>query len=781
MNACKDVSRILLFVLLLISSPVFARTVTWHSPSPTIKDIYGMWAASSTYMFCVGAEGTIIHYNGDEWFPQSSGTTATLHAVWGPVWSSVYAVGSNGTILHHDSVSWSSMSSPVSVHLRSVWGASKNDMYTAGDAGTILHYDGSGWTALSSVTEADLNGIWGTGANDIFAVGDNGTVLQYDGSSWSRIDKTTAENLIDVCGNSSGQVFVVSDTGTIFSFEDNNLKTVFSGRYAFNNITCIDDSLFYAVGKSGRIAAYSGSAWTETTYATDVQYYGVCGPSSGEVFLCGSRGTVNRKSGSSWESMTYLTDTMLHAVWGRQDTWRGRQIYCFGEDGLILYRRDCEHENPNGVCESSAGWSENVYTISSDLTVYALFGYPVYARNNFYVAGPAGALYYYEPYYERYSVIDSGTSQSLNGIWGFSYDTKSDDVEFIAAGNAGTLLYCDGETVTSLDSETEENLQGVWGSSIDNVYIVGNSGTLLHYNGSSCSEIDSGTSDNLISIWGSDENNIYAVGGDGTMLHFDGTEWNAEENDVTNKLNFITGIDADTMYAGGNGILLEYDGIGWSEIDVGTDDIFWQWAWADEYGADTYGDTYFVGNYGALVSISNDAVSTTTTTVPGYTGTTTTAAPGETTTTTTTVPSGEAPGKPSQPYPADNATGVPVTATLQWSLDTSGSGLTYDVYFGSTGSLDMIAENIAATFFKPNTLAAETAYQWQVIARNQSGYETQGPLWSFTTGIARPRLCLMSRSISSTSTLNRMREIRDNVLTKTALGRLVVKEYYQLR
>ena len=99
----------------------------------------------------------------------------------------VWAVGANGTILFYDGVRWNPQISPTTNNLNDVWAVSANDVWAVGDSGTIIHYDGSGWSINSQgLTDKDLNGISGCDATHLWAVGDSGTILRYSGSNWGQ-------------------------------------------------------------------------------------------------------------------------------------------------------------------------------------------------------------------------------------------------------------------------------------------------------------------------------------------------------------------------------------------------------------------------------------------------------------------------------------------------------------------------------------------------------------------------------------------------------------------
>jgi hypothetical protein len=89
-------------------------------------------------------------------------------------------------------------------------------------------------------------------------------------------------------------------------------------------------------------------------------------------------------------------------------------------------------------------------------------------------------------------------------------------------------------------------------------------------------------------------------------------------------------------------------------------------------------------------------------------------------------------GLPSPPVlgsPTNGAVAVSLAPALMWS--SSSGGTSYDVYFGPSPT-PPFAVNTTATSYNPGTLATDTTYYWQIVARNSSGTSTL-PVWSFTT------------------------------------------------
>ena len=90
------------------------------------------------------------------------------------------------------------------------------------------------------------------------------------------------------------------------------------------------------------------------------------------------------------------------------------------------------------------------------------------------------------------------------------------------------------------------------------------------------------------------------------------------------------------------------------------------------------------------------------------------------------------PVAPTDPVPADEATGVSVTQVLSWTAGVRTE--TYDVYFGtepSPGAGEFIG-NQPEISYDPGTLEFGTTYYWRIDAVNDAG-TTPGTVWSFST------------------------------------------------
>jgi len=93
------------------------------------------------------------------------------------------------------------------------------------------------------------------------------------------------------------------------------------------------------------------------------------------------------------------------------------------------------------------------------------------------------------------------------------------------------------------------------------------------------------------------------------------------------------------------------------------------------------------------------------------------------------------PTPPANPNPADGASGVDVNADLSWTcLDPENDPLVYDIYFGNSSNPPLVKSNHGSPNYDPGTMNANGVYYWKIVAKDNQGGQTPGPLWHFTTG-----------------------------------------------
>ena len=108
-----------------------------------------------------------------------------------------------------------------------------------------------------------------------------------------------------------------------------------------------------------------------------------------------------------------------------------------------------------------------------------------------------------------------------------------------------------------------------------------------------------------------------------------------------------------------------------------------------------------------------------------------------------TPPSNRPPSVPSDPSPAHHSTVYSlVNFILEWTGgDPDGDSVTYDVYFeaGDTTPDVLICHDVtSASCEPPDTWNDVTYYYWQVVARDEHGAVTVGPIWRFLVCLPPP-------------------------------------------
>lgn len=92
------------------------------------------------------------------------------------------------------------------------------------------------------------------------------------------------------------------------------------------------------------------------------------------------------------------------------------------------------------------------------------------------------------------------------------------------------------------------------------------------------------------------------------------------------------------------------------------------------------------------------------------------------------------PNIPSNPFPANNSTHIPLMIQLNWTGgDPDNDTVTYNVFFGTKQPPAPVATNISATTYDPGMLNLSTTYYWRIVAWDNNSQSASGPQWVFTT------------------------------------------------
>ncbi len=295
-------------MLLSLMMPNFVMAAVWTPVSSGITEhLYDVWGTSSSEVYAVGNNKTILFFDGSSWSRMDTGLpgNTALVAVWGISATDIYAAGGD-IILHYDGTEWTELETGdfTSSISGGIWGSDENDIFFIGNP--IKHYDGATFTDETASSDCNRD-IWGTAANNVYAVGQLGTIQRYNGSSWSDMESGLGMNTIfGIWGSSATDIFAVANGGAILHY--NGSGSIWTemdnpGQYLYEDIWGTSADNVYAVGTSGQIGGiqhYNGTEWKEMISNTTEKLKGVWVSSDGVVFAVGKNGTVlqNGDSGS---------------------------------------------------------------------------------------------------------------------------------------------------------------------------------------------------------------------------------------------------------------------------------------------------------------------------------------------------------------------------------------------------------------------------------------------------------------------------------------------------
>jgi hypothetical protein len=91
------------------------------------------------------------------------------------------------------------------------------------------------------------------------------------------------------------------------------------------------------------------------------------------------------------------------------------------------------------------------------------------------------------------------------------------------------------------------------------------------------------------------------------------------------------------------------------------------------------------------------------------------------------------PEEPNSPDPANGETNVDKNHDLSWDCsDPNGGLIKYDVYFGTNNPPPKVASNITGKSYDPGEMVFKTTYFWKIVAWDNLGASTSGPIWNFS-------------------------------------------------
>jgi hypothetical protein len=469
--------------------------------------LWGATALADDDVYAVGLKGTIAHWDGHMWSSVGgAGTDVTWFGLYG-MDDSLALVGAGGQIKLSLAGQIVEIESPTGATLRDVYTADGQLYWAVGDGGVIVRGEGEVWTmAATPAMKGNLYGVHGNGPDNIYAVGQAGQVVHYDGVAWSVVSSVPASvailDLKTVWVDAAGTATITGKDGLILQGDAT------SGFTHFGNLV-IGGSLDGAwgvdgqrvlVGENSQIWRHNGS-WSEDLAVPTTQHLrDVWGAAADDLWAVGLTGVLNHWDGTAWTKIDGPTGSGLEAVWGRASD----DIYSAGANGTILHWNGEE-------------WS--VIASQTDKNLRDVFGFPggdVWAVGSLGTIMRRGELAWASVVIDP-KVYDDGSEEyyitHLHGVWG----AAPDDVW--AVGEGGDLFHWDGVSWIYFEDATFGiSLRDIYGLAADDIWAVGSEGHMIHWDGEAWSPWDTGSVATLYGITGDGAGNVYVVGDIGTVL-----------------------------------------------------------------------------------------------------------------------------------------------------------------------------------------------------------------------------------------------------------------------
>jgi hypothetical protein len=286
----------------------------------------------------------------------------------------------------------------------------------------IIHYDGTTWrVALQAMSDAGLSlrSVWGASSSAVFAVGSQCNfplALRYDGAAWTQpaqscVGPAFLQEYVSVWGSSPSDVFAIergSSTptslgSTVYRFDGATWSSPYGRGCHYpcdpflNAVWSSSPTNVVAVGDSGFVVHYDGTAWTPQTSGTTQHLNAVWGSASGvAIFAVGDGGTILSFDGTSWQTQTSGTAQSLYGIWGASPS----DIFAVGGGGTILH------------------YDGNAWTTQNSGSAVALRGVWGTSGSSVYIVGDASTIMRYDG--TSWTPQPAGASMDFRGVWGSS-------------------------------------------------------------------------------------------------------------------------------------------------------------------------------------------------------------------------------------------------------------------------------------------------------------------------------------------------------------------------
>jgi hypothetical protein len=245
---------------------------------------------------------------------------------------------------------WFAMTSPVTSDLMSVIVLKQGEAYAVGQGGAFLGYDGTQWKAVATTpalpTNAIFVSVWASGSDDIYiASGDVANNVWHVGAGGAitAVAMPAGAGAINaIAGTGAGDVYAVGASGTVCHYDGSAWTLEHGSPGPYYNAVAAGTTPIVA-GNAGYVA--TAPDWTPAqplgTPAMGANLYGAW-QGSGETVVVGPGTTTNDPATVGYYTTFWAQPTVVNSrgrslfgVWGAPEA-----IYAVGDHGLVAETTD---------------------------------------------------------------------------------------------------------------------------------------------------------------------------------------------------------------------------------------------------------------------------------------------------------------------------------------------------------------------------------------------------------------------------------------------------------
>lgn len=329
--------------------------------APVPVPVHALWGRHRGDLWAVGWMGMILHHDGEGWtrirgcVVDEQGKYASipentpLFDIAGREDGHAWAVGDRGTILHYDGQGWSAETSGTRAHLRSVIALADGRVMASGGNGTVLIRSPQGeWTPLSCPVGSNFTAsaqledglvLLAGGRYFVDPGGFRGDLVLFDGESFVKLFEGMEFSRFRAVGTVREGIITLGDAGQVHLIRNKRIDRVASGtahdllglvKVPGGEALVVGDFGVVLAGDSTALASFAppvqrdaeAANWSRMDSGTDRQLWGLWHDREADrLYACGEEGTVLCLDRGKWERLPPVGELGIHDL-GARAGWR---------------------------------------------------------------------------------------------------------------------------------------------------------------------------------------------------------------------------------------------------------------------------------------------------------------------------------------------------------------------------------------------------------------------------------------------------------------------------